>query len=876
MPDYKVEEPDSMANSGSSWTVLSPDNLSVSSEEAPLVSPEEIAQLQTLRLRTSPQSESETWFVYDQDWLDNLVDSCRISSMNNGQLLDNLMSDNSPDQLTPLTPNLTIGAQIDVVSQDTWTYIKSLAAKYVTSIDIEIPRGVMRIGRELQVELYPRYFYVVSSSHPTPAQIFVSSTSTFSGFKDTIKSSLGLPEGPVKLFLKASGNFQVISASDEKRISEIAEFCGVGDELMVVQENQSSVQPLFPDEGELPESQAILALPAADLDHTPTHAYSPSQSATFPGLVGLNNLGNTCFMNSALQCLLHTTPLVKFFKHGNFSADLNQNNPLGYGGKLATEFGRLVDSFYPDSHRPNSSFAPRELKHLLSMHAPQFSGYQQHDAQELLAFLLDGLHEDLNRILKKPYVEAPDGKEMSDEELAAAAWSRHKLRNDSAIVDVFQGLFKSALTCNICGKISRTFDPYMYLSLPLPAGRKWVVCLGIIARDGPMEHYEFSLFCSAEKLKEELLKYSHSLIFGRGEISDFSFFVSSQGDLSMIPGEIKETRDMRPMTVHCLIEFRLITEEHESSKIVPETAGQSTCHFIAFRLVETESTGWRASWGRLIGVPIRVEISSVGELTAAAQDAARRILGVEGEIPPISIREGLNGDVILRPGYAWNPKPDGLLKTESTVYSCDLIAGEWLKGFWENIHAGNIHADLNLDTASLETKDQQTFTPGFYKLSDWLSSRLIQRPSKTEPSEEASLESCFELFSESEQLSEDDKWYCSHCKEHVRAWKKLEIYSLPEIAVIHLKRFKGMRSKLGIPVDVPERINLKKYTIGTGDQHYRLFAVSHHHGSLYSGHYVADALHEDKWWNFNDSHVSEISSPLSDKSSPYLLFYARE
>lgn len=47
--------------------------------------------------------------------------------------------------------------------------------------------------------------------------------------------------------------------------------------------------------------------------------------------------------------------------------------------------------------------------------APQFSGYQQQDSQELLAFLLDGLHEDLNRIKKKPYVEIQDSNNRSDQ-----------------------------------------------------------------------------------------------------------------------------------------------------------------------------------------------------------------------------------------------------------------------------------------------------------------------------------------------------------------------------------------------------------------------------------------------------------------------------
>ena len=58
--------------------------------------------------------------------------------------------------------------------------------------------------------------------------------------------------------------------------------------------------------------------------------------------------------------------------------------------------------------------------------------------QELLASLLDGLHEDLNRVKNKPYVEAKDGDGRPDEEVADEYWRNHVARNDSIIVDVCQ------------------------------------------------------------------------------------------------------------------------------------------------------------------------------------------------------------------------------------------------------------------------------------------------------------------------------------------------------------------------------------------------------------------------------------------------------
>ena len=187
------------------------------------------------------------------------------------------------------------------------------------------------------------------------------------------------------------------------------------------------------------------------------------------GLAGLGNLGNTCFMNSALQCLCHTPQLMYAFLSGEYKDDLNTDNPLGLGGKLASAFGSLLSKLW----KPGASFVtPKHFKFMLSKFAPQFSGYSQQDSQELLSFLLDGLHEDLNRIKEKPYKEEKDADGRPDEEVALEAWENYRARNDSVVVDTFQGLYKSTLRCPACGYTSVKFDPFMYLSLPLPSPKR--------------------------------------------------------------------------------------------------------------------------------------------------------------------------------------------------------------------------------------------------------------------------------------------------------------------------------------------------------------------------------------------------------------------
>ncbi|GMH76605.1 hypothetical protein TL16_g07139 [Triparma laevis f. inornata] len=201
---------------------------------------------------------------------------------------------------------------------------------------------------------------------------------------------------------------------------------------------------------------------------TTSHVTSTSPiSSSTTSLVGLENLGNTCFMNSALQCVFNAEPVITFFGGEGWKEEVKGDSPMK---------GQLVKGFVEVFRMAYSSVNPNGLKRLVGKWAPHLSGFAQQDSQEFMRFLLDGLAEDLNN--RRNRTKRPE--DLKEEELEKLTseiqsnywWKRHLSNNDSFITETFCGQLMSTVECCHCSTRSYCFDPFYDLSVPLPSGEK--------------------------------------------------------------------------------------------------------------------------------------------------------------------------------------------------------------------------------------------------------------------------------------------------------------------------------------------------------------------------------------------------------------------
>ena len=197
----------------------------------------------------------------------------------------------------------------------------------------------------------------------------------------------------------------------------------------------------------------------------------PPSRATGEGLAGLANLGNTCFLNSTLQCLNAVRGLSAYFLSSGLADDVASGRATSLTlGKVAEAYAELVRSVWAAGAPPGRVLSPSTLRRVVGDLAPRFRTYDQQDSHEVLRFLVDALSEDTNRLpARAPYRELSDPRAASDAEVGDAWWRYDASRCDSFPRDLFAGQMKTCTQCPSCGAVSRAFDSIWDLQLPIPS-----------------------------------------------------------------------------------------------------------------------------------------------------------------------------------------------------------------------------------------------------------------------------------------------------------------------------------------------------------------------------------------------------------------------
>lgn len=585
---------------------------------------------------------------------------------------------------------------------------------------------------------------------------------------------------------------------------------------------------------------------------------------------GMRNLGNTCFMNSALQCLLHLPDLNAYINARQYINSINFVN-RACKGRLIIEYLQLVERALCGENK--GTLNPSAIKDTIKRYCSTFAGYSQQDAQEFLSFFLDALHEDLNSVLRKEYIALKDYDGGPVEAAAAEAWEAHLRRNNSRIIDLFFGQFYTRIVCPTCNHLSLTFDPFEMLGLNIPTQEEFCNYFVPLTTQDSIIDVKYQT-CGSQLVEDAIadlnkkkLNKQDSVIVGR-----YRFH-------SMID---RTEPDPNRTTVSKTIESKFIffldeiydPQYHEmifgarASTLLQRIRARTAKNFTYIVYLENE----KKSIERELPLP---DDTTLAEFNLFMYIINRNALIETKKLPA----EFQNTSFVFEKSIYEKELallfPKGAFSEEVSPYQLKL--GQRLvekydssEPLFESGEKDKIEISVLLNSSlikSIKLKSQggniQLANKSAYTLTD-----------------------CLRLFVQPEVLDKDNQWYCSKCAKHQSAQRQMMLYKLPNILIIHLKRFKKDLSRVSFKknqnfVDFPlDGLDMGPYMYGQDQKAlYNLMGVSNHLGMMGGGHYFSycrDSPKSSEWKAYDDEEVRPVSEDRVVSEAAYILFYVRQ